>query len=233
MTLLLHSLSANYNQYMGTRNQSQFANRSDPSIVITPEARGPDQFYEGLGEADVFEVWARWRRLYKLNPAYTDITGYSMGGFGTYDIGAQFPDLFARAQPTVGEETDTNVLASFRNLPVLAWNTAGDELVGPQDYVPTYNKLTSLGYRAEIHIHQPCASTSTNPTCSALFPTTSSWRSTTSIAPAAAFLGDAPGQLQPVPRHLRGRPGPRRDQVRRRGQPRLLGLWADSAPVGL
>ena len=130
MTLLLHSLSANYNQYTATRNQSEFANRPVRSIVITPEARGPDQFYEGLGEADVFEVWAEVARLYKLDPAYTEITGYSMGGIGTYDVGAQFPDLFARAQPTVGDESDNNVLASFRNLPVLAVERLGDELVG-------------------------------------------------------------------------------------------------------
>ena len=36
-----------------------------PSIVITPEARGPDQFYQGLGGADVFEVWAAVARLYQ------------------------------------------------------------------------------------------------------------------------------------------------------------------------
>ena len=125
MTLLLHSLSANYNQYMATRNQSEFADRQVPSIVITPEARGPDQFYEGLGEADVFEVWADVARLYKLDPAYTELTGYSMGGIGTYDVGAQFPDLFARAQPTVGDESDTNVLASFRNLPGARLECAG------------------------------------------------------------------------------------------------------------
>ena len=42
LTLLLHSLSANYNQFEGSRNQSQFANRALPSIVITPSGRGPD-----------------------------------------------------------------------------------------------------------------------------------------------------------------------------------------------
>src|ERR1700693_4652706 len=36
MTLLLHSLSATYNQYPATRNQSEFANRPVRSIVITP-----------------------------------------------------------------------------------------------------------------------------------------------------------------------------------------------------
>ena len=193
MTLLLHSLSANYNQYTGTRNQSQFANRAIPSIVITPEARGPDQFYEGLGEADVFEVWAAVARLYELNPSYTDITGYSMGGFGTFDVGSQFPDLFARAQPTVGEETNNNVLPSMRNLPVLMWNVAGDELVGVQAYTQTEQKLVSLGYRVELHVHQPCA----NQLCSALFPNHLQLAINDQFAPAAAFLGSATVNYNP------------------------------------
>ena len=193
LTLLLHSLSANYNQYIGTRNQSEFANRAVPSIVITPEARGPDQFYEGLGESDVFEVWALVAHQYKLNPAFTDITGYSMGGFGTFDMGAQFPDLFARAQPTVGEETATTVLKSFRNLPVLMWNAAPDELVGPQDYVPTYNALAGDGYRVELHVHQPCTSSM----CSALFPNHLELAINDQYAPAADFLGTSTVNYNP------------------------------------
>ncbi len=187
MTLLLHSLSANYNQYTSTRNQSQFANRQVPSIVITPEARGPDQFYEGLGEADTFEVWAAVARLYRLDPAYTEITGYSMGGIGTYDVGAQFPDLFARAQPTVGDESDTNVLPSFRNLPVLAWNVLGDELVGPELYGPTEMKLGSLGYRYEQDVYQPCA----NPLCSPVLANHLMLAINDQFAPGAAFLDTA------------------------------------------
>ena len=80
MTLLLHSLSANYNQYLGTRNQSQFGERGPGSIVITPEARGPDEFYENYGAADVFDVWSDVASRYKLDPGWTVATGYSMGG---------------------------------------------------------------------------------------------------------------------------------------------------------
>jgi hypothetical protein len=190
MTLLLHSLSADYNQYLGTRNLRQFALRRVHSIVITPEARGPDQFYEGLGEADVFEVWAAVAHLYKLNPDYADITGYSMGGFGTFDVGAQFPDLFARAQPTVGEETDNGVLASFRNLPVDMWNVYGDELVGAQAFEPTATELENLGYRVVLHAHLPCASTG-SPQCSPVFPNHLELAVNDWFRPAAAFLGTA------------------------------------------
>jgi hypothetical protein len=193
LTLLLHSLSANYNQYMGSRNQSQFSLRPTPSIVITPEARGPDQSYEGLGATDVFEVWAAVARLYHLNPAYTDITGYSMGGIGTFKLGAQFPDLFARAQPTVGAEEDNDVVPSLRNLPVLMWNNAADELVGAELYEPTAQKLLSLGYRYEIDVYRPCASQ----LCSPLFPDHLELAVNDEYAPAAAFLGSAMTNFNP------------------------------------
>ncbi len=196
LTLLLHSLSANYNQYTGTRNQSQFANRSVPSIVITPESRGPDQFYQGLGAGDVFEVWADIARLYALNPGYVDITGYSMGGMGTFKLGAEFPDLFARAQPTVGFEPNTDVLASMRNLPVLMWNNSGDELVNVSDYTQTATKLANLGYRYELDVYQPCAST----LCSPLFPDHLELAVNDQFAPAAAFLGTS--QVNRNPSHV-------------------------------
>jgi hypothetical protein len=152
MTLLLHSLGAGYNQYSASNNQSQFGERGPGSIVITPEGRGPDGFYANYAGADTFEVWADVARHFRLDPAWTVITGYSMGGFGTFKLGAEFPDLFAKAQPTVGESQDTNVLPSFRNLPVLMWNASTDELVPETSYGPTALKLDQLGYRYELDI---------------------------------------------------------------------------------
>jgi dienelactone hydrolase len=187
MTLLLHSLSANYNQYLGTRNQSQFGERGAGSIVITPEARGPDENYENYGAADVFEVWADVARRFKLDPDWTVSTGYSMGGVGSFKLGSQFPDLFARIQPTVGFETSPDVLASLRNVPVLMWNNTGDELANDALFNSTAAKLDSLGYRYELDEFRPCA----HPDCSPLFPNHLQLAVNDQYAPAAAFLGDA------------------------------------------
>ena len=197
MTLLLHSLSASYNQYLGSRNQAQFALRRTPSIVITPEARGPDQFYEGLGAADTFEVWADVAHRYRLNPSYTEITGYSMGGIGTFKLAAQFPDLFARAQPTVGDESNNDVIASLRNVPVLMWNNSADELVNPASYEPTANALSSDGYRYELDVFQPCATSTMPQLCSPLFPNHLELAVNDSYGPAASFLGGATVDLNP------------------------------------
>jgi hypothetical protein len=155
MTLLLHSLSTNYNQYLGTRHQSQFGDRGPGSIVITPEARGPDGFYDSYAGADVFEVWADVARRYALDPDWTVITGYSMGGFGTFKLAEQFPDLFAKGQPTVGASGDNNLVPSLRNIPFLMWNMSVDELVPPATYLPTAMALDDLGYRYELDVFSP------------------------------------------------------------------------------
>src|SRR5204863_4562347 len=104
---------------------------------------------------DTFEVWADVARRYRLDPDFTSIAGYSMGGFGTFKFAEEFPDLFARAQPTVGAESTTYREASLRNIPVLMWNGAADELVGPAMYLPTANELDSLGYDYELDVFAP------------------------------------------------------------------------------
>ena len=130
MTLLLHSLSANYNQYLGSHNQAQVGDRGPGSIVLTPSDRGPDGFYAGYAEADTFEAWADVARHYRLDPDWTTVTGYSMGGFGTYRLLARWPDLFSRGWSVVGAPgTVDDQLVSLRNTPLLLWNSTEDELV--------------------------------------------------------------------------------------------------------
>ena len=165
LTLLLHSLGANYNQFSGSRNQSQFGERGDGSIVITPAGRGPDGWYYGHAGADTFEVWADVARRYRLDPELTAIGGYSMGGYGTYKFTTQYPDLFARAQPTVGPPglgiwtgagdpspggagSNTNrMLASVRHIPFMIWNGVADELVPVAGATAHAQTFDDLGYR--------------------------------------------------------------------------------------
>jgi hypothetical protein len=165
MTLLLHSLSANYNQYLTTNNQSQFGERGAGSIVITPEGRGPDAWYWDTGGADTFEVWADVASRFKLDPAWTVISGYSMGGYGTYKFATEYPDLFAKGQPVVGppalgiwippnpplgsgEDSNTNhMLASVRNIPFFIWNAFQDELVPYAGALAQAQTFDDLGYR--------------------------------------------------------------------------------------
>jgi hypothetical protein len=165
MTLLLHSLSAAYNQFLTSQNQSQFGERGPGSIVITPQGRGPDGWYYDAAGADTFEVWADVASRYKLDPEYTVISGYSMGGYGTFKFASQYPDLFAKGQPVVGPpglgiwvppndpvaggaKSNTNrMLGSVRNIPFLIWNAVQDELVPYAGALAQAQTFDDLGYR--------------------------------------------------------------------------------------
>lgn len=146
LTLLLHALSANHNQYLGTRHQTQLGDRAGGSIVITPEARGPDGFYAGLPEAATFEVWADVARWYPLDPDWASISGYSMGAFGTYRLMARWPDLFGAGFTVVGEPgSAADQLASLRNHRILSWVATADELVNLQTTETAFAAMQEAG----------------------------------------------------------------------------------------
>jgi pimeloyl-ACP methyl ester carboxylesterase len=173
LTLLLHSLSSNYNQFLSNRNQSQFGDRAPGSIVITPEGRGPDGWYYDWAGADTFEVWNDVARHFRLDPSRTALAGYSMGGYATWKFATQFPDLFAAGQPTVGptvlgtlytgaqpppagESTNTlHTVASLRNVPFRVWVASSDELVPTPGTLPIAQAMDALGYRYEYDAFAP------------------------------------------------------------------------------
>lgn len=148
LTLLLHSLSGNHNQYAGSKNQLQVGERGAGSLVLTPAGRGPDGFYAGVAEADTFEAWNDVARHYRLDADWTAVTGYSMGGFGTYRLMARWPDLFSRGWSVVGTPGDADdQLASLRNTPVMNWVAAADELVNVGSTEQMQQDLTAAGLR--------------------------------------------------------------------------------------
>ena len=164
LTLLLHSLGAMYNQMADSHNQSQFGERGEGHIVISTESRGPDGWYYDVGGAEVFEVWADVARRFRLDPRRAAITGYSMGGYATYKLGTQFPDLFAAGQPTVGpaglgigsfvgeNSSTTPMLPSLRHVPVKMWVGTADELVPIATTIAHAQAADDAGLRYEFDV---------------------------------------------------------------------------------
>ncbi|MES2885861.1 MAG: hypothetical protein V4709_13720 [Pseudomonadota bacterium] len=185
LTLLLHALSANYNQYLGSRHAQSLGDRSTGSIVITPAGRGPDGYYKDTAEADTFEVWADVARRYPLDPDWTSITGVSMGGFGTWRLSTRYPDLFARTMPIVagGREYDDKLI-SLRNVPVTYWTSALDELQPVANTEPTITEMLALGLRIDSRRFE---------TWDHLSPSTNDY-----YQPGVEFLGEARVERNPA-----------------------------------
>src|SRR5437763_3558992 len=98
LTWVLHSYSNGQNEY-GARDPNLLHDACEvrDSICATTLGRGPDGWYLDEAELDFWEVWNRISASYRLDADRTVISGYSMGGFGTYRLALGHPDLFARA----------------------------------------------------------------------------------------------------------------------------------------
>jgi hypothetical protein len=164
LTLILHSLSCTYNQFLvHAPNIYQDLAEERGSIALTTMGRGEDGWYLAEAELDLFEAWADVARNYALDPDRVAVNGYSMGGYGTFRMATLWPDLFGKAFPVVGPQAEgikvlaqdddgdaTNtfhVLDNLRNIPLMIWNGAADELVPVAGTVTHADRLAELGYR--------------------------------------------------------------------------------------
>lgn len=176
LVVSMHGLSANYNEFLGSHEAQEMGDRGTGSILASPESRGPDGSYKSYAEADVFEMWADVARHYRLNPGLTDVSGYSMGGAGTYELATRWPDLWARAFPIVGPPTSGASFTSLRNIPVMAWYGQSDELVGPELSEQAFLNAQQAGIRYDHWIFTPAGHITEG--------------NNDEFGPAAAFLGD-------------------------------------------
>lgn len=173
LTLMLHSLAAGYNQYaIFAPNIYTQIGEERGSLVLTPAGRGPDGWYHDEAEVDVFEAWADVARHYRIDAERVSVSGYSMGGYGTYKLASMYPDLFARAFAVVGppdesitggptggmshefEDTENtiHVADNLRNVPLLMWNGMNDELVPVAGPLHLERRLHDLGYEHRLDL---------------------------------------------------------------------------------
>lgn len=75
----------------------------DWAVIAAPTNRRPYGFdWEDWGRLDALEVLADAARRFGTDPARTYLTGHSMGGHGTWQLGATFPALWAAIAPSAG-----------------------------------------------------------------------------------------------------------------------------------
>jgi hypothetical protein len=171
LTWILHSLGANLNQYGGVApSQLQEVCQDRDSICATTEGFSEGQWYYAEAEVDFWDVWHQLALAYDLDPDATVMSGYSMGGWASYKLPEEYPDLFAQAEPLEGpvvcgtrvygevqsaagagqctsDGDSTPQIVNLRWIPYVMTYGAIDELVpfaGGQEQIAQFR---SLGYR--------------------------------------------------------------------------------------
>jgi len=73
------------------------------ATIACPTNRRPFGFdWEDWGRLDALEVLSHAQRRFRTDPRRQWLTGHSMGGHGTWQIGAHYPDRFAAIAPSAG-----------------------------------------------------------------------------------------------------------------------------------
>lgn len=71
--------------------------------LVAPTNRRPFGFdWEDMGRLDALEVLRHAQQELRTDPRRTYLTGHSMGGHGTWQLGAHYPNLFAGVAPSAG-----------------------------------------------------------------------------------------------------------------------------------
>lgn len=84
-------------------NQAQAYKPKDWCTVVCPTNRRPYGFdWEDWGRMDGMEVWEIAKALFPHNPQRVHLTGHSMGGHGTWQLGLTYPNEFASIGPSAG-----------------------------------------------------------------------------------------------------------------------------------
>ncbi len=80
--------------------ETEFAGH-EQIIFVEPHGRANTQ-YIGLGDADVMRVLAEAKKIFTVDENRVYLTGESMGGWGTWNVGTRHPDVFAAIAPVFG-----------------------------------------------------------------------------------------------------------------------------------
>jgi hypothetical protein len=142
LTWILHSLDDNLNQY-GTLDPTQVAEECDQrqSICATTEGFSEGQWYFAEAEVDFWDVWRQLAGAYDLDPDATTLTGYSMGGWGSYKLAEEYPDLFGQAMPLEGP-----VICGLRGYGQVQGYAGGTQCTSDGDSTPLLVNLKWIPY---------------------------------------------------------------------------------------
>ena len=108
----------------GLKDDSIIVPWIDSVVQIGPFGRG-DLFYRGMGEKDVFETLEMAKKIFNVDEDRIYLTGFSMGGCGTFELGLKYPYLWAGCVPVCGRLQNPLLIDNGLNLPF--WIQAGSQ----------------------------------------------------------------------------------------------------------
>lgn len=108
-------------------NANTFSDQNkNPSLVIAPQC--PDIGWHGAKSDMVFKIMDELIANFPIDRKRIYITGYSMGAFGTFELLAKRPELFAAGVTVAGGAPPKNA-GKLKDIPIWAFHGDADDIV--------------------------------------------------------------------------------------------------------
>jgi predicted peptidase len=91
-------------------------------------------------------------RFYRVDQGRVYLAGYSMGGHGTWTIGAAVLDRFAALVPIAGGE-DPDIAQKLVDIPIWAFHGAKDDVSPPSATKDLVEAIVKLGGNAKLTLY--------------------------------------------------------------------------------
>jgi predicted esterase len=130
LVIALHGMGGDENSYFDQYANGAFKMEAEKRgyIVACPKGRQPASMYVGTAEQDVMDVIAEMRRSYRVDPDRIYLTGHSMGGFGSWSIAIDHPEVFAAIAPISGGG-NPSAMSKIAHIPQLVVHGDNDKTV--------------------------------------------------------------------------------------------------------
>jgi predicted esterase len=130
LIIALHGMGGDENSYFDQYAQGGFKTDAEKRgyLVACPKGREPASMYTGSAERDVMDVLAEVRRAYRIDSDRIYLTGHSMGGYGTWSVAMNHPEIFAALAPVAGGG-NPSTMAKIAHIPQLVVHGDNDKTV--------------------------------------------------------------------------------------------------------
>ncbi len=115
------------------------------AFILAPDCPGRG-WTDPRSERAVLALWEHALESWPVDPQRTVITGYSLGGIGTWHLAARHPEKWSAAVPVAGRPTEK----LDRSVPIYAIHGRRDEVIDLKPTERAIKKLQAKGATAEL-----------------------------------------------------------------------------------
>ncbi len=152
LILFLHGSGQRGNNLDAIKNEGPlgYINKGHPIPFIVVSALCPEN--EWWNPEQLAHLLDEISSTYRVDPKRIYLTGLSMGGDGTWDLAATYPEKFAAIAPVAGEE-NPGIAERLKKMPTWIFHGSEDDIVFTRYSIGVADAMRKLGAPVKLTIH--------------------------------------------------------------------------------